>query len=182
MGFTLARRNDKIVGPPPVLVKNRPGRRARISNYDPMTHAPLRDNALKFPLIVAISLIVLAASVSVMFAPPTASAQNTVNVIEQGVENQFPDGLRFYISAASASDIQEIRVYVQKLGQSSRSTYRHVEFEPGQTVDGEALFQSKTPGNTSLRALVFRIISRSAPPMARWLKPVLKRSFTSIPA
>ena len=99
---------------------------------------------MKSPLIVAISLIVLAASVSVMFAPPTASAQNTVNVIEQGVENQFPDGLRFYISAASASDIQEIRVYVQKLGQSSRSTYRHVEFEPGQTVDGEALFQSKT--------------------------------------
>ena len=62
----------------------------------------------------------------------------------QGVENQFPDGLRFYIDAESASDIDEIRVYVRKLGQSSRRTYRTVEFEPGRAISGEALFQSKT--------------------------------------
>ena len=62
----------------------------------------------------------------------------------QGVENQFPDGLRFYIEAESASDIEEIRVYVRKLGQSSRTTYRTVEFEPGSAISGEALFQSKT--------------------------------------
>ena len=62
----------------------------------------------------------------------------------QGVENQFPDGLRFYIDAEGASDIDEIRVYVRKLGQSTRTTYRAVEFEPGNAISGEALFQSKT--------------------------------------
>lgn len=73
-----------------------------------------------------------------------AAAQDAIIVNEQGVENQFPDGLRFYIDAESVNPIDEVRVYVRKLGQSSRTTYRTVEFEPGNTISGEALFQSKT--------------------------------------
>ena len=76
--------------------------------------------------------------------PGHIAAQGTITVIEQGVENQFPDGLRFHLEAQSASPIEEIRVYVQKLGQSSRSVYRTVEFEPGESISGEVLFQSKT--------------------------------------
>ena len=76
--------------------------------------------------------------------PGDAAAQGTITVIEQGVENQFPDGLRFHLEAQSSSPIEEIRVYVRKLGQSSRSVYRTVEFEPGERISGEALFQSKT--------------------------------------
>ena len=68
-----------------------------------------------------------------------------ISVSRQGVENRFPDGLRFYIDAESGgSPIEEIRVYVRKLGQSSRSAYRVVEFEAGQAVSGEALFKSQT--------------------------------------
>ncbi len=73
-----------------------------------------------------------------------AAAQDTITIIDQGVENQFPDGLRFYLEAESASKIEEIRVYVRKLGQSSRSVYRTVEFEPGTSISGDVLFQSKT--------------------------------------
>ena len=76
--------------------------------------------------------------------PENVAAQGTITVIEQGVENQFPDGLRFHLEAQSPSPIEEIRVYVRKLGQSSRSVYRTVEFEPGERISGEALFQSKT--------------------------------------
>ena len=76
--------------------------------------------------------------------PEDAAAQGTITVLEQGVENQFPDGLRFHLEAQSPSPIEEIRVYVRKLGQSSRSVYRTVEFDPGARVSGEALFQSKT--------------------------------------
>ena len=73
-----------------------------------------------------------------------AAAQDTITIIDQGVENRFPDGLRFYLEAESASKIEEIRVYVRKLGQSSRSVYRTVEFEPGTSISGDVLFQSKT--------------------------------------
>ena len=76
--------------------------------------------------------------------PEDVAAQGTITVIEQGVENQFPDGLRFHLEAQSSSPIEEIRVYVRKLGQSSRSVYRTVEFKPGERISGEALFQSKT--------------------------------------
>ena len=81
-------------------------------------------------------------------APALAQGQadgGGISVSRQGVENRFPDGLRFYIDAESGgSPIEEIRVYVRKLGQSSRSAYRVVEFEAGQAVSGEALFKSQT--------------------------------------
>ena len=95
----------------------------------------------KWVAAIAILLIVVAPSVLVT---REVGAQGTITVIEQGVENQFPDGLRFHLEAQSSSPIEEIRVYVRKLGQSSRSVYRTVEFEPGERISGEALFQSKT--------------------------------------
>lgn len=95
----------------------------------------------KWVAAFAILLIVIAPSV---LGAGRAGAQEAITVTEQGVENQFPDGLRFHLEAQSSSPIEEIRVYVRKLGQSSRSVYRVVEFEPGQRISGEALFQSKT--------------------------------------
>ena len=93
--------------------------------------------------IAAIAVLLMAIG-PIVVLPGHVAAQGTITVIEQGVENQFPDGLRFHLQAQSASPIEEIRVYVQKLGQSSRSVYRTVEFEPGESISGEALFQSKT--------------------------------------
>ena len=95
----------------------------------------------KWVAALAILLIVIGSFVP---WPEDVAAQGTITVIEQSVENQFPDGLRFHLEAQSSSPIEEIRVYVRKLGQSSRSVYRAVEFEPGERISGEALFQSKT--------------------------------------
>ena len=94
--------------------------------------------------LVAAIAILLVVSAPFVASHESVAAQGTVTVIDQGVENQFPDGLRFHLEAESSSPIEEIRVYVRKLGQSSRSVYRSVEFEPGQRISGEALFQSKT--------------------------------------
>lgn len=95
----------------------------------------------KWVAAIAILLIIVG---SFAFEARSAAAQQAITVTEQGVENQFPDGLRFHLEAQSSSPIKEIRVYVRKLGQSSRSVYRTVEFEPGERISGEALFQSKT--------------------------------------
>ena len=61
-----------------------------------------------------------------------------------GFENQFPDGLALLHIRREFQPIDEIRVYVRKLGQASRITYRQVEFDPGDSVSGEARFKSKT--------------------------------------
>ena len=99
---------------------------------------------MKKPIIAVVAFGALMAACLYLALPLPAAAQGAVTVSTQGYENQFPDGLRFYIEAESASEIDEIRVYVRKLGQSSRRTYRTVEFEPGSAISGEALFQSKT--------------------------------------
>ena len=96
---------------------------------------------MKWIAAIAILLLVVAPSV---IGAGRVGAQEAITVTDQGVENQFPDGLRFHLEAQSSSPIEEIRVYVRKLGQSSRSVYRAVEFEPGERISGEALFQSKT--------------------------------------
>ena len=93
--------------------------------------------------VAAIAILLLVVAPSVLGAG-RVGAQEVITVTEQGVENQFPDGLRFHLKAQSTSPIEEVRGYVRKLGQSSRSVYRTVEFEPGERISGEALFQSKT--------------------------------------
>lgn len=93
--------------------------------------------------VAAFAILLFAIGTFVVW-PENTAAQGTITVVDQGVENQFPDGLRFHLEAQSSSPIEEIRVYVQKLGQSTRSAYRTVEFEPGERISGEALFQSKT--------------------------------------
>ena len=97
---------------------------------------------MKKSFIAIVALIVVLSAAAILVRG--GAAQDAITVSKQGVENRFPDGLRFFIAAESASPIEEIRVYVRKLGQSSRSAYRVVEFEPGNAISGEALFQSKT--------------------------------------
>ena len=99
---------------------------------------------MKKMAIAAVALIAVLGCIVAAIPAGQVAAQDNVTINEHGVENQFPDGLRFYIDAEAASPIDEIRVYVRKLGQSSRTVYRAVEFEPGTAVSGEALFQSKT--------------------------------------
>ncbi len=117
----------------------------RRSTYEYSKTSNTRDANVKIPIIAAAAaLIAIMVSIGAAIPAAPAAAQDAVSISRQGVENQFPDGLRFYIDAGNADDINEIRVYVRKLGQSSRTTYRTVEFEPGGTISGEALFQSKT--------------------------------------
>ena len=99
---------------------------------------------MKKPYIVVVALVAILAAGLAAGLPQHSSAQSNVSITAHGVENQFPDGLRFHISASSESRIEEIRVYVRKLGQTSLSSYRSVEFEPGQSISGEVLFRSKT--------------------------------------
>ncbi|HLF04196.1 MAG TPA: peptidase MA family metallohydrolase [Dehalococcoidia bacterium] len=63
-----------------------------------------------------------------------------IQVTSQGAESQFPDQMRFYLTARSPDEINEVRLFFKKSGQVS-SAYRAVEFTPGITVNGQTLIR-----------------------------------------
>ena len=67
-------------------------------------------------------------------------------VVAMAAESQFPDGIRFSITARSSEEIDDIRVHFRTIGASRGSAYRVVEFEPGTEVTGEVLLRSGGAG------------------------------------
>ena len=65
-----------------------------------------------------------------------------IEVVDVGVESQFPDGVKFSITAASSEEIDEIRVFFKKVGNTGLSAYRNVDFEPGKVVTGQSILES----------------------------------------
>ena len=76
----------------------------------------------------------------------TRADGGSIEVVAMSAESQFPDGIKFSITARSSEDIKEIRVFLTKTGQAGRSTYRSVEFTPGKAVTGESLLRSGGSG------------------------------------
>jgi len=79
-----------------------------------------------------------------LFVPGAAIWADTpdIEVLATGAESQFPDGIKFSITARSSDEIEEIRVFIRKADQAGRSAYRSVEFEPGTEVNGESILRS----------------------------------------
>jgi hypothetical protein len=99
---------------------------------------------------VRLLLLLLALSlVSGGYFLPGAAAHadgEEIEVLSQRAESNFPDGVRFFIEARSPDEIEEVRVFFTKLGQTSRSAYRIVEFEPGKSISGESVILSGRSG------------------------------------
>ena len=88
-------------------------------------------------------LLILGLAAAVL--APIGSAlgdEGDIEVLDVGAESQFPDGVKFSITAQSSEEIDEIRVFFRKLGQTGLSTYRSVDFEPGKLVTGESILNS----------------------------------------
>ena len=92
----------------------------------------------------AILLIVTAVAVALAAWSPSAlyADSHQIQVLSQSAVSDFPDGVRFYIEAQSPDEIDDIRVFFKKIGQTSRSSYRAVEFPPGKSIQGESLIRS----------------------------------------
>ncbi len=93
-----------------------------------------------------LGVLTLAAFVAVALAgrpgtPPVMAQQSEtgeIQVLEQRVETNFPTNVTFHVTVAGPDEIEEVRVVMKTLGQTTRSAYRQVEFEPGRQVSGEA--------------------------------------------
>ena len=79
---------------------------------------------------------------SIGTASPALADEGDIQVIEVGAENRYPTAIRFYVTAASADEIEEIRVFFKKTGRVTASTYRSLDFEPGRLVSAEAFLST----------------------------------------
>ncbi|MQF69290.1 hypothetical protein FIM12_03025 [SAR202 cluster bacterium AD-804-J14_MRT_500m] len=64
-----------------------------------------------------------------------AVGEGEIVVRSEDVISQFPDGITFNISAESRSTIEDIRVFY-KSEVTNTTSYGHVEFETGPSVEG----------------------------------------------
>ncbi|SVE25917.1 uncharacterized protein METZ01_LOCUS478771, partial [marine metagenome] len=68
-------------------------------------------------------------------------------VVEAKAESNFPDGIKFSVTANSVDEIDDIRVFFSKVDQQGRSSYRSVDFESGDSVTGESVLPSGSGGD-----------------------------------
>ena len=88
-------------------------------------------------------LLALGIASATLISTATVQADGgDIEVLAGGAESQFPDGIRFFVTARSSEDIEEIRVFFTVVGRSGPSAYRILEFEPGKQVTGESLLRS----------------------------------------
>ena len=86
----------------------------------------LKGSGLKHQLVI-LFLGLLALSFASM-PGQVAADDGDIEVLEQKAESQFPEGILFTVEARSSQEINDIRVFFKKLGNTRRSAYRPVEF------------------------------------------------------
>lgn len=94
-----------------------------------------------FAVLLALALTALAGSTLAI------ADGGDIEVREAKAESNFPDGITFRVAAESVGVIDEVRVFIKKADQSGRSSYRSVDVEPGESVNGETMLPSSTGGD-----------------------------------
>ena len=92
-------------------------------------------------------LVLLCALATLLTTGPAIAEEGEIEVLDVGVESQFPDGVRFSVTAQSSEEIDEIRVFFKRTGETGSSTYRSVDFEPGTLVTGESILSTGGGGS-----------------------------------
>ena len=100
----------------------------------------MKGSGLKHQLVI-LFIGLLALSLASM-PGQVAADDGDIEVLERKAESQFPEGIRFTVKARSSHEIDDIRVFFKKLGNTRLSAYRPVEFEPGLEVTGVSLLSS----------------------------------------
>ena len=84
-------------------------------------------NALKYLIFT-----IIVTGLMINLSPQSSYANgNNIKVLNQTIESDFPNGIKFHLEAKSSDAIDDIRVYFRKMGQSGDSGYRIVDFENG---------------------------------------------------
>lgn len=76
----------------------------------------------------------------------TVDAQEAINVVDQSVATSFRDHLTFRLNAESSSEIVEVTLFYQVVGQVATSR-NSAEFTPGTSVEAEFVIDQTNPAN-----------------------------------
>ena len=96
---------------------------------------------LKFTVILSLVALVLAMATA---SSAVLADEGDIEVTQAEAESQFPDGILFRVAAESPGIIDEARVFIKKADQSGLSTYRSIDFEPGESVAAETVLPTTT--------------------------------------
>jgi len=97
--------------------------------------------------LVFVTSLVLFAGLTFSTSGVTHADEGNINVVEAKAESNFPDGIKFSVTANSVDEIDDIRVFFSKVDQQGRSSYRSVDFESGDSVTGESVLPSGSGGD-----------------------------------
>jgi hypothetical protein len=97
-------------------------------------------------LLIMLLALGLAAGIGIP-AGITLADEGDIQVLATEAESQFPDGVKFSITVSSSEEIDEIRVFFKKVGQSKLSAYRTVDFQPGTLITGESMLSAGGGGD-----------------------------------
>ena len=92
-------------------------------------------------------LALLSALAILLPAGPAFAEEGEITVLDVDAESRFPDGVRFSVTAQSSDEIDEIRVFLKRTGETGSSSYRSVDFEPGTLVTGESILSTSGGGD-----------------------------------
>ncbi len=93
-------------------------------------------------------LLALLSTLAILLpAGPAFAEEGEITVLDVDAESQFPDGVRFSVTAQSSDEIDEIRVFLKRTGETGSSSYRSVDFEPGTLVTGESILSTSGGGD-----------------------------------
>ena len=88
-------------------------------------------------------VLALALACGTLLPAAIASAdEGDIEILDVNVESQFPDGVRFAVTARSSEEIDDIRVFFTKASGSGVSAYRPLDFQPGTEVTGESILST----------------------------------------
>ena len=86
--------------------------------------------------------LALAVSSYLWIATPANADEGNIQVVQVGAESRYPQGVRFFVTASSPDEINEIRLFFKKTGRVTASAYRALEFDSGDLVNAESILST----------------------------------------
>lgn len=116
---------------------------------NPCSHMlPLVEIATRGVWLVFIGLaLAWPASIFLWFATPANADEGNIEVVQAGAENRYPRGIRFFVTASSPYQIDEVRLFFKKEGRVAGGAYRALEFEASNLVQADSVLLTSASQN-----------------------------------
>ena len=68
----------------------------------------------------------------------TSGDEGEIQVVQAGAENQYPNSIKFFVTASSVDEIDEIRLFFRTTGRDTPGAYRALDFDADELVTAES--------------------------------------------